>query len=266
MTELVWDQIGERFYQTGVDRGVLFLQEGKGVVWNGLTSVEDTSTAENKAYYLEGVKYLNVLVPGDYTGKLKAFTYPDEFDGVNGIEHVSDGLAYYSQPPKSFNLTYRTRIGSDLDGLDHGYKIHLLYNLLANPDTYAFETIRNPSLPIEFSWALTGTPPKVKGTRPTVHISISSIDTDPDILELIENILYGTADSDPRFPSINEIADYFGYYGALIIVDNGDGTWTAIDEGDSYITMINATTFQIDNADATYLDATTYQISTTNAG
>jgi hypothetical protein len=263
---LVWDQVGERVYQTGLDRGVLYLTDGAAVPWNGLTSVEEAPTTELKTYYLDGVRHLQTLLPSEFTGKLKAFTYPDEFDLVNGIAKFGVGLSYHDQPPKSFNLSYRTRIGNDLNGTDHGYKLHLLYNVLANPDGYAYETISDAPTPIEFAWTLTGTPEAVSGHRPTMHISINSIETDPAVLEILENMLYGSEVSAPRFPTILEVAELFGSVGALIIVDNGDGTWTAIDSSDDYITMLDETTFQIDNADATFLDISTYEISTTNPG
>jgi hypothetical protein len=264
MTTLAWDKSGERFYQTGVDRGVLYLHDGTAVVWNGLSSVEDTGVSALTAYYLDGVKYLDTLIPGDFTGKLKAFTYPDEFDSVNGTVTVTPGLIYYDQPSKSFNLSYRTLVGNDIEGLEYGYKIHLLYNLIANPDTYAFNSLSaGASSPIEFSWILTGTPPFIDNFRPTVHISIDSKDTPSDLLKSLEDILYGTDTTSPSIPSIDEIAAIFGYLGSLIIVDHGDGTWSAIDQSNTYITMLDATTFQIDNANATYLDATTYQISDT---
>ena len=232
--------------------------------WNELTSVEETSSTELKSFWLDGVKYLDNLLPGDFSGKLSAFTYPDEFDSVNGIVDVAPGLTYYDQPSKSFNLTYRTQVGNDLDGIDYGYKIHLLYNITANPDSYKFESLKEQASAIEFSWTLVGTPPAIHGYRPTVHVSIDSNETDPDTLKYIEDILYGTATTDPYFPTINEILDLFKNLGSLIIVDNGDGTWQAIDQANTYITMISSTEFQIDGADATYLDATTYEISTTN--
>jgi hypothetical protein len=264
MAVLKWDELGERRYQTGVSHGVLYLHDGKAVVWNGLTSIEETSNSERKSFYLDGVKFLENLTPGDFQGTIKAFTYPDEFDLVNGIVKVVPGLAYYDQPPKSFDLTYRTNIGDAIEP-DRGYKIHLLYNVLANPDTYTFPSIGQTVEPVEFSWDLTGTPPMIKGNRPTVHLSIDSTDMDQADLDLIEDILYGTEDTDARLPSIYELSELFGYRGGLLIIDNGDGTWTAVDNSSTYITMINDTTFQIDGADATYLDATTYTISSTNA-
>jgi hypothetical protein len=266
MTQLVWDEVGERFYQTGIDCGVLYLHDGTVSPWNGLSKIEESSDVEIKSYYLDGVKYLQALIPGDFSGKLTAFTYPDEFDSVNGIGNASPGLDYYDQPSKSFDMSYKTRIGNDIDGTDLGYKIHILYNVIANPDTVSFETLKGSEIqPIEFSWTLTGTPPQmVKGYRPTIHISIDSRDTPPDILKTLEDILYGTDTSNPSLPPLHDISEIFGYVGALVIIDHGDGTWSAIDQEDTYITMVDDTTFQIDNADSTYLDSVTYTISSTN--
>lgn len=264
MATLEWDQTGERIYQTGVDRGVLYLHDGTVTPWNGLINVEESSNSELKSYYLDGVKYLENLSPGDFLGKLKAYTYPEEFESVNGLANVAPGLVYYEQPPKSFNLSYRTKVGNDLEGDEHGYKIHILYNVLANSDANSFQTVQDSVEPVEFTWSLTGTPEKVDRYRPTVHIAIDSRTTPPDILKLIENTLYGTDKLNPSLPPIGEIADIFGYLGALIIIDHGDGSWSAIDQADTYITMISPTQFQIDDADATYLDAVTYKVSSTN--
>lgn len=264
MSTLTWDQIGERTFQTGVDRGVLYLPDGTVVPWNGLTAVEHSSVKESKSFFLDGVKYLETLSPGDFVGKLKAFTYPDEFDPINGVAEVADGLAYYDQPPKSFSMSYRTKVGNDVQGLGRGYKIHILYNLMANPDPHGFETTHEQVSPIIFSWTLNGTPQMVAGFRPTVHVSIDSTKADPAVLQAVENILYGSDVNDPYLPPIDDIKEIFGVLGALIIIDNGDGTWTAIDTADDYITMLDDTTFQIENADADFLDATTYEISTTN--
>ena len=206
------------------------------------------------------------LAPGDFVGKLKAYTYPDEFDSVNGIAHVAPGLSYHEQPPKSFNISYRTKIGNDIEGEDYGYKIHILYNVLATPETYSYITLQDTTEPIEFGWTLTGTPQKIDKFRPTVHVSIDSRTTPPEILQIVESKLYGTATNPPSLPIITEVGEYFGYRGALLIIDFGDGSWMAIDESDTYINMINSTTFQMDGADATYLDPDTYEVSSTNIG
>jgi hypothetical protein len=209
MTALVWDQPGERVYQTGIDRGVLYLHDGTAVAWNGLTDVEESSNSESKSFYLDGVKYLEILTPGDFLGKLKAFTYPDEFDAVNGLAEVAPGLTYYEQPSKSFDLSYRTKIGNDLDS-EYGYKIHILYNVIANPDPYTFTTVKDTGDAVEFGWTLTGTPPKIEKFRPTVHVSIDSLKTPANILQTIEKTLYGSNIANPSLPSIQDLTEYFG--------------------------------------------------------
>lgn len=264
MTALMWDEVGARFYQTGVDHGVLYLQDGTAVAWNGLTGVEEDSTSELKAYWLDGVKYLQNLIPGDFAGKLKAFTYPEEFDTVAGMSPLAPGFDLYDQPVQSFNLSYRTMIGNDLDP-ELGYKIHILYNVIASPDATGFKTLTDSGTdPVEFSWSLSGTPERLAGYRPTVHVSLDSTHTPPEVMQVMEEQLYGTDVLDPHCLSLTEIAGYYGYLGALIIVDHGDGSWSAIDGSDNYITMLDETTFQIDNADAEYLDPVTYEISSTN--
>ena len=264
MSALTWDEIGERIYQTGVDRGVLYPRDAEAVVWNGITGVEESSTVELKSHYFEGVKYLEVLIPGDFVGKLKAITYPEEFDVVQGILEVAEGLSFYEQPSQQFNLSYRTKIGDDIQGLTLGYKIHFLYNVIAKPETNLFNSLNDQVSPTEFVWSLTGTPDRAPRVRPTCHATIDSRTTPPEVLELIENQLYGTVSTVPNMPSLADLAEYFGYLGSLVIIDNGNGTWTAIDESDGFINMLNPTTFVIDNADATYLNADTYTISSTN--
>lgn len=262
MTVLAWDQTGERTFQTGIDRGVLYLHDGTAVVWNGLTGVDEDSSSELKSFHLDGVKYLENLIPGDFSGKLKAFTYPEEFDSVNGMAVASPGLTFHDQQAKSFNLSYRTLIGDDVEGTEHGYKIHILYNIFANPDSSSFETFNESIQAIEFGWSLSGTPAKAPNYRPTSHLSIDSTKTPPDVLTRLEEKLYGTDFSDPTLPSVQEVLEYFGvgYLGNLVIIDHGDGTWSAVDASDTRITMIDPTEFQIIEADAFYLNLDTYQI------
>lgn len=263
MPRLTWDADGQRAYQLGVSNGVLYLKDGRVAVWNGLTAVEESSDSERTSYYLDGVKFLENLAPGEFSAKLKAWTYPDEFDEVTGIAEAASGLYYHEQPPSSFNLSYQTRIGNDSNS-NAGYKIHLLYNLLASPDEVSFVTVSDEVAPVEFSWSLTGTPPRISGFRPTAHVTVDTTKTDPAVVEVIENILYGTETTQPRFLSIGELRSLFETVGVLAIIDNGDGTWTAIDVSDQYITMDTPTQFTIAGADAEFVDATTYTISTTN--
>lgn len=263
MAELVWDGTGERSYQLGVDRGVLYPHDGPAVVWNGLTSVDEDSDTELSSYYIDGVKYLENLAPGDFSAKLSAFTYPDALDRLLGVVEVASGLSFHEQPPQSFDLSYRTKIGNDQDP-DAGYRIHILYNILAQPESREFATLSDQDDPTEFSWSLTGTPPLIGGYRPTVHVTIDSRHTNPEVLSAIEDIIYGSDVAQPRLPLISELKGLFDALGSLIITDNGDGTWTAIDLADDYITMDSETEFTITGADADFLDVTTYEISTTN--
>lgn len=265
MARIQWDRIDERTYQVGVDHGVLYPQDGPAVPWNGLVGMEESASSELKAYYLDGVKFLENLSPGEFQGKLKAITYPEEFDQAVGLAVVTPGLIVTEQPPQSFNLSYRTLVGNPIEGTDYGYKIHILYNLLAQPDTQTYTTLSDTTQGMEFVWNLTGTPPKINKFRPTVHLVIDSRTTPIDVMKMIEDRLYGSDISFPNFPSITEVGEYFGYLGALIIIDNGDGTWTALDESDTYITMIDDTTFQIEHTDAIIVNDT-YDISSTNVG
>lgn len=209
---LVWDEVGEKVFQIGIDRGVLFPHDGPAVVWNGLIDMEETSAgSELKEFYLDGVKYLATLSPKEFSGKLTAFTYPDEFDAIQGIVEDSLGLTVYDQPPKSFNLSYRTRVGDDIEGVDHGYKIHILYNVIANPDLKSFQTLSGSAVdPTKFAWLLSGTPPRIQGYRPTIHIVIDSTKVPEGQLAVFEDILYGTATTGPHLLSIPEIIGLFG--------------------------------------------------------
>jgi len=260
LTVLAWDRPGERTYQAGVDRGVLYLP-GKAVVWNGLVGVDEAFKRETKEYYLDGQKYLTYQVLGEFEGKLRAFTYPDEFEEMDGVRTQKSGLFIHDQQPKSFGLSYRTQLGDDLAGLARGYRIHILYNLQAIPEGLSYSSVGGQAAPMTFGWGLISTP-NVQGWgyRPTAHISLKSTDLAPDTLLYLEGILYGTATTAPRLPSLEELIKEVD--NPPTIVDNGDGTWTAT-SADADVTLVDATTFQVSDAEAGYLDSETYQITTT---
>lgn len=260
MTSLVWDQEGTRFYESGVDRGVLYLQDGNGVSWNGLLSVnEDSPVTDAAAIYFDGIKYADLLALGEFSGTLKAFTYPDEFLEFEGILEINNGLFVTNQPVNRFGLSYRTKIGNDLDG-DQGYKIHILYNLLATPSQQAHETQTADVSAMEFEWTITSIPGKVSGFQPTAHLIIDSREMGELLLQDIENTLYGNEFDDAKLPPISTLTSFIDNWVIIRITDNGDGTWTATGP-DELITMLDATTFQIIQANARYLDADTYVIS-----
>lgn len=263
MATLVWDNVGERIFQAGVDRGVLYLPDNSGVVWNGLTSVTENFDREVKSYYIDGVKYLETHILGDFSGDLRAFTYPDEFDSLCGITVDEDtGILFHDQNPQSFGLSYRTMIGDDVSDLDRGYIIHIMYNLMANPHNVEYTSLSDQITPIEFGWSLSGTPVIVAGHRPTGHISINSTKIDSGVLSIIETMLYGSSESSPRLLSLSDLIVLISPEFRITIIDNGDGTWTAIGS-DTYIGMLDDATFQITEANANYLDVDRYDISTT---
>lgn len=224
MPALSWDLVGDRLFEAGVDRGVLYLKDNA-VPWNGLTGVEEAPNVEAKAFYQDGIKYLDVRVLGEYNGTLKAYTYPDEFDEIMGVATDGKGLYIHDQRMTPFNLCYRTRIGNDLEGIDHGYRLHFLYNLMATPSNMVFGTAESNAAPVEFSWTLTSTPQALPGYRPTAHLSVKSTDLDPGYLAYIESLLYGTDLGEPYLPTMAEMFDLIA--NRVTLVDNGDGSWTA---------------------------------------
>jgi len=205
MTALEWDKVGDRRYETGIDRGVLFPPSGSAVPWNGLTSVTETVSREVKSYYLDGVKYLDRHIPGSYAAKLSAFTYPDELDVLLGTAEYAPGVFLHDQRAKLFHLSYRTLVGNDIDGTDHGYKIHVVYNVLAVPSDRASDSLDDSTDLSPFEWDLSGTPNVMFGMRPTAHLSLDSRRIDATLLETLEEMIYGTDDDDPSLPLLVDL-------------------------------------------------------------
>lgn len=271
MTVIVWDTPGDRVYETGVDRGVLYLEDGSGVPWNGLTSVTERSSGGSvKPIHFNGVKIDDEIVVGEYEGTIKAYTYPDEFLGLEGavdqenlITSTPSGVYATNQQPKRFGLSYRTLVGNDIEGEEHGYKIHILTNLLATPSNKVFNTIGSETQPIDFEWNVTGIPTELSDGRPTCHLIVDSRKTSPVLLAALEDILYGTVSAPPSLPSLFDLVVFARQFLTLAIFDNGDGTWTAYTPYEGYITMTDATTFSINAANAVIIDANSYTITDT---
>lgn len=260
MTALTWDQVGDRIFETGIDRGVLYLEDGTGVVWNGLLSVTERVVGGNETpLYYDGVKFGDHSSVGEFSASLKAFTYPDEFLEFEGILDVGNGLFVTNQRTRRFGLSYRTKIGSDEDGIDSGYKIHLLYNLTAVPSQKTYQTISNVA-PIEFEWNITGIPVEIPTYRPTCHLIFDSRKISELLLSDIEATLYGDESKNASLPPISSLVSFVNDWVIIRIIDNGDGTWTAV-APEEYITILDDTTFQINNANAVMLDSDTYLIS-----
>ena len=210
MTKLSWGTAGKRYYEAGIDRGVLYVDVSNGVAWNGLISVsESASGGEATPYYLDGLKFLNLASAEEYTATIQAFSSPPEFNVCDGVTSIANGLFATHQPRKPFGLCYRTKLGNDVDGIDHGYKIHLVYNALSAPSERSNSTISDSSDPIEFSWEITTTPPLFSAYKPTAHLVIDSRLTSSARLSVIEDILYGTDTLPSRLPSPQELIGIF---------------------------------------------------------
>lgn len=215
MAPLTWDELGERFYETGVDRGVLYLPDNagaytEGVAWNGLTTVtESPSGAESNKQYADNTVYVNLISAEEFGGTIEAFTYPDEFAQCDGTAEPQPGVRVGQQGRKSFGLAYRTRVGNDLDGTDHGYKLHLVYGAQASPSEKAYATINDSPEAISFSWEFTTTPVAVTNHKPTALLVIDSTKVAADDLATLEDILFGTVGDDPRLPTPDEVLTIF---------------------------------------------------------
>lgn len=222
MTKLLWDQVGDRLYETGVDLGVLYIPNAsgiydKGYAWNGLTAVtESPSGAETTPQYADNTKYLNLVSAEEFGGTIEAFTYPKEFEKCDGTSSPTAGIAVGQQRRRTFGLGYRTLIGNDVDGTDHGYKLHLAYGALAAPSEKARATVNDSPEALAFSWTFTTTAVAIPGTdvdgkpfKPSATLTINSTMVDATALASLEDILYGTAGVDARLPLPEEVFALF---------------------------------------------------------
>lgn len=211
MSKLIWDKTGERLYETGVKMGVLYIHEDgaypKGVAWNGLTAVtESPSGAEATPLFADDTKYLNLTSAEEFGATIEAYTYPDEFKLCNGEAELAAGISIGQQARKTFGMCYRTAIGNDVDGNDHGYKLHLIYGALAAPSEKAYATINDSPEAITFSWEVSTTPVNVTGFKPTSYLVIDSTKVEKAKMEAIEAKLYGSETEEATLLLPDEIA------------------------------------------------------------
>lgn len=211
MSKLKWDQIGERLYETGVDKVVLFPMEstgqyGTGVAWNGISAVnESPSGAEPTALYANNSKYLNLISNEDFAATIEAFTYPDEFEECDGSKEIAPGVVIGQQKRKVFGLAYRTLLGNDVDGNDHGYKLHLVYGCLAAPSENNHSTVNDSPEAGTMSWSVSTTPVEVADAKPTATVTIDSTKADKTKLKKLEDMLYGTEQAESKLPLPAEV-------------------------------------------------------------
>lgn len=210
MSRIVWDQTGDRRYETGTKNGVLYPQVSgaypKGVAWNGLTAVtESPSGAEATPLYADDIKYLNLMSVEEFGGTIEAYMYPDEFKACNGEEDLVEGVSIGQQTRQAFGFCYRTVLGNDTANDAFGYKLHLIYGAQAAPSEKAYATVSDSPEPITMSWEFTTTPVAVTGHKPTAIITIDSTKCDATKLAALEDILYGSESDEPRLPLPDEI-------------------------------------------------------------
>lgn len=212
MSKIKWDQTGERLYETGVKKVVLYPQVSgvypKGVAWNGVTTInESPSGAEATPLYADDIKYLNLMSVEEFGASVEAYTYPDEFAKCDGSAEIATGVSIGQQKRQAFGLSYVTTLGDDVDGNAHGYKLHIIYGALASPSQKGYNTINDSPEAITFSWELKTTPVEVTGHQPTASITIDSTKIDAEVLKKIEDKLYGTESEEATLPLPDDIAE-----------------------------------------------------------
>lgn len=219
MPKIVWDATGERLYETGVKKGVLYVQDKsgtypKGVAWNGLTAItESPSGAESTPLYADDTKYLNLMSVEEFGATIEAYTYPDEFAACDGSAQLVPGVAIGQQPRSTFGMSYVTTVGNDVEGNAHGYKIHIIYGASATPSEKSYSTINDSPEAITFSWEVKTTPVNVTGFQPTASVVIDSTKVDPEKLVALETMLYGSDEAEATLPMPDAIAALIGTAG-----------------------------------------------------
>ena len=214
MSKIVWDDTGKKLFETGVDRGVLYVRNSEGaytngVAWNGLTAVnESPSGAEANKLWADNTQYLSLVGAEEFGCSIEAYTYPDEFAECDGSAELTAGVTIGQQSRKSFGFCYRTLIGNDVEGDSYGYKLHLIYGCLASPSEKGYSTKNDSPEAITFSWDITTTPVNVTGFKPTACLTIDSTKVDEQKLAALETILYGSdsgSSTAPRLPLPDEV-------------------------------------------------------------
>lgn len=210
MTRIDWAATGRRYFEAGVDRGVLYVGNNPGVPWTGLVSVrQNQSGGEVKPRYLDGIKISNRTSPENFECNIEAYTYPLEFEQCDGTAFVQNGLRITQQRRKTFGMVYRSKVGNDVEGLEFAYKIHILYNLKAEPSERPFRTLSDQNEPATFNWRVTSRESMVSGYRPSAHYVIDSRDVPQELLQNVEDVLYGTETTDPTLPTPGELIFMF---------------------------------------------------------
>lgn len=274
---IIWDDFGQRFYEAGVDRCVVYPPVGMavpggqfypqyptGVPWNGVISIsENFSNSDKTDLYYDGIKYAESYSLSEFSGTVTAYTYPDALLKLEGVEEVGGGLYIANQKQQRFGLTYRTKIGNEFNDLDSGgYKIHILYNLIATPSAKTYQTISSSTDPIIFQWDITATPAEVPGFSPSAHLIFDTRYMEADLIEDIEDVLYGNNVNDPRLPEASTLVGFVNSWTLIKVTDNFDGTFT-VDGPDNLIVDNLDETYMILRANTSIFDGDSYWLTNT---
>jgi hypothetical protein len=261
MSRLTWANFGERFYELGIDRGVLYVDSDAGVAWSGLVSIAETPSGGGaKPFYVDGYKYLNIADSEEFEAKISAFYSPPEFDVCDGITEIQPGLYATQQRRKPFGLSYRTKIGNDIDGENHSYKIHLVFNALAEPTDHTYASLDDKNDAPVLAWSMTTKPVLIPGVGYASHLVINAGEATPYALNQLEEMLYGTDDDPPRLPTGPEVAAMFEDAAPLTVLDAGDNQYIISGSGLA-VADIDEYTYQITGDTIVEIDADTYEIS-----
>lgn len=263
MTKLTWDEDLFKKFEFGLDRAVIYLDNERVVSWSGLTSVSNKQNTSSEPIYYDGIKVNDKISYSEFSGVIKAYTYPDELLELEGLVEDSKGVYVTGQPSKRFNLSWRTKI-FDSNAEEIGYQIHIVYNAILIPQETVYRSTSNIPDLLEFQWNIFSIPEEVVNLKPASYIVLDSLRIDNQLLLDIEDILYGTEELAPRLPSLKSFLTFIKTWERIIIINNGDGTWTASSVLDDDIIMLDDTTFQINNANAIFLDIDTYEITSSD--
>jgi len=254
---LQWDLAGSRYFETGLDRGVFYPKSGIGVPWNGLLSIKETDDNDSQTVlYIDGQKKVNQVDLGTFSASIEAYTYPDEMLPYDGF--AQPAFSGQFRPP--FNLSYRSLLGSDVEGTARGYLLHLVYNGYLKPASKDHASLNGDVDAETFNWDLSTTPAYVPGARPTSHIFVDSTKAYTSTMLALENLLYGTETTPSHFPSILEVLALFEATAIFKVTDNGDGTAT-ISGPDEAVHMVTSDTAELTWPTVIQISEDTFQLS-----
>jgi hypothetical protein len=258
--KLVWNTPGERYFETGVDRGVLYI-DGEGHAWSGLVSVDESpSGGENRSYYLDGIKYLTLSSREEYSATVSAYYSPPAFDACDGLSEIRSGLFVANQRRKSFGFSYRTRVGNDIDSINHGYKIHIVYDAVAAPSNRSYQSISNEPEASLLTWSVITKPRVIPEASLSSHIVVDTTKASPFSVSELEDILYGTDLSAPRLPDPEEIISIFTDSSEFAVTDLGNDMFS-ITGSDLAVLSLGNSRYQITSDNVVPVDADRAQIS-----